>query len=324
MKPYLAAALALLALAGCSDNKSDSRSEAQRHLPLVSEITLTHSNVSELDGQVAIVVNVERMGGKTVVTIPPITSWPVENAFRGLDKFYYGAPGLEHPVIRVKDEGCDEPVINGRACGWTVNDDGCIAAGFGCFASRKTAGPAAHGATTQPLVFVLQGETDFDRNNHGARFAVHGRFDQDCSGWFSDGTATEVEPIPACQPPAEHTCSISVDPAALELLLGGWGSATVTVTETGQPVVPITLSIVPVPLPPGISIGLVPNPVSPPGTSVLTVQTTPGAGTGTTQLSIVGQGQVGTGAPFQCRTTLELEILPPPPLPVGGCYCAPP
>jgi hypothetical protein len=324
MKPFLAATLALLALAGCSSGTGDGgRSEAQRQLPLApTEVTLTHSNVSELDGQTAIRVTMELVGGNTVVTIPAITSWPVQNGFLGLDHFFYGASGLAHPVIRVKDQGCDEPVVGVEACGWKVNHAGCTASGFGCFASKKSAGPASHGATTQDLVFVLRGDVTFAANDHGAMFAVHGRFTEDCSGWFSDGTASSVQSNARCTGRCGHTCSLSVEPDALDMLRGSWGTATVTVTESGPaPAVPITLSVNPLSLPAGVTVGLAPNPVNPPGASMMTVQTTPSAPLGTTQIVITGEGQEATGEPFRCRTTLELTILPPPPPQPGACYC---
>ncbi len=324
MKRFLATALAVLALVGCNSGTGPGgRSEARLQMPLATTVTLTHSNISELDGQVAIAVTTELVGGNTVVTIPAITSWPVGNTFLGLDQFYYAESATDHPIIQVKDQGCDELVIGGMACGWTVNYDGTIADGFGSFASRKSASPASQGATTQDLVFVLLGNAELVANDHGAMFAVHGRFDHDCSGWFSDGTSPYVGSDPACYPrceQCEYSCSLSVEPAALELLAGGWGNALVTVNETGSPQVPITLSIGPMPLPPGITVGLSPNPVNPPlpGTSVLNVQTLASTPLGPTQIVITGEGQSPTGLTFQCTTTLDLNIVTRPP---GACYC---
>lgn len=324
MKPYLAAAAALLVLAGCSDGtRLEGPSEARQYLPLATDVTLTHSNVSQFDGQAAILVRTELVGGNTVVTIPAVTSWPVENAFLGIDQFFYGASRYDHPIIRVKDEGCDELVIGGQACGWTVNYDGCTADSFGCFASSKSADSASHGATTQELVFVLLGDVNFAANGRGATFAVHARFGRDCGGWFSDGTASYVGSNPNCRPLCERACSLSVDPTSLEFQRGGWGQATVTVNETGpMPWVPITLSVDPLSLPLGVSVGLIPNPVNPPGTSLMTVSTAPDAPLGTTQIVIQGQGYEPTGQPFWCRTALELTIRPPPQ--PGACYCPAP
>jgi hypothetical protein len=261
-----------------------------------------------------------------VVTIPRITSWPVQNAFLGLDHFYYGAIAINHPVIEVKDEGCDEWVVGGEACGWVVNYNGCVASGFGCFASRKSHGPASHGATTQDLVFVLLGDVDIATNDHGAQFAVHGRFSDDCSGWFSDGTATEVESQDACEPgtpqPPVRTCSLSVTPSQLEVVRGSWGGATVTVGESGEPPVPITLSVDPLSLPAGVTAGFAPNPVNPPGTSMMTVQTMATTPSGVFEITVLGGG-LAAGEPFRCSTTLELKVREPPPQ-SGACYCPTP
>jgi hypothetical protein len=174
--------------------------------------SLTHANVSEFDGKTAIPVAIASVGGDTRVTIGVAASWPVENRFLGFDHFSYNASSTDHPVIRVADEGCDEAVVSGWACGWHVNFDGSTADGFGTFASRTNSDSASHGGSTQPLVFWLRGSADITANEHGAKFALHGRFGDGpgtsagCSGWFSDGTSNGVDGDAGCAPVAYCPC----------------------------------------------------------------------------------------------------------------------
>jgi hypothetical protein len=279
---------------------------------------LTRSNVSVFDGQTAIPVDVQFVSGQTKITIG-LPTFPVTNAFLGFDHFLYGA---ENPIVRVQDEGCDEPVVDGTACGWRVNFDGCNGDGFGCFASHSSQDPAGHGDRTAPLVFFLAGEATLTPNDRGAVFALHGRF-EDCSGWFSDGIAA-VSPEPACiarppQPPL-RACSLQVEPSSLSLVQGGAASAVVTVAETGDaPFPPLTLSILPSPLPAGLALVLAPNPTTGPGDLSLSVQASSSAPAGAAAVTVRANGtDPSSGQAIQCEVQLALEVTSRPP---AQCIC---
>lgn len=284
----------------------------------VVTVELARSNALPFDGRTGIVATAERDGGMVKLTLTADPSWPVQNTFLGFDKLYTTADWRDHPVVRVVDEGCDEWVAGGQACGWQVNTGGCTADGFGCFPSLASADPGGHGARTGPLVFYLAGDPMFLANDHGARFAVHGRFDGDCSGWFSDGVSTSVEAAPACLPVAEPRCELTVAPTSLTVTRGGHATAVVSVASDvpGSPAV--TLAIEAVPPPVGLTFTLAPNPVAPPGVATLGVTAGELARAGDTSLTIVGTAiDPETGHAVRCTTHVSLDVVERPD--VCGC-----
>jgi len=73
---------------------------------------------------------------------------------------------------------------------WTTNYAGQTSGGgFGSFFSRKDLDPASHsGVAPDTLFFVLNDHVTFVGNDNGSTFAAHVRYEENCSGWVSDGT----------------------------------------------------------------------------------------------------------------------------------------
>lgn len=138
---------------------------------------LTNSNVAELQGfDVTVVVYADD-------TINVFTS--VQGGYPtplGIDQFYY------NNATTIPLTG-----VSGNNVGWTFNKATTTADGFGNFASKKNQGPAE---TSLNLLFStstdLTNPGQFVVNSRGGTFAVHVRFGNDCSGWFSDGTSNDV------------------------------------------------------------------------------------------------------------------------------------
>jgi hypothetical protein len=324
MTRHIPSLLLLVGLfSGCT-SKSSAESVRSHGFALEGplDIQITHSNVAEFDGNVDIVAHIEPAGGDTRVDIHPDPTWPVSNAFLGFDKFYYNANFTTHPIIRVIDEGCDEPVVAGKACGWTVNQGSCVADGFGCFESLASADPSGNGGVDSPLSFLIAGDANILPNAQGARFSLHARYAEvpgtgsGCSGWFSDGQNLGVpKSAPGCMATQAPSCTLTMSPVLLALEPGGSGSATISV-ETFGTSSPVELSITSPPTP-GFSFTLVPNPVMPPGTSRLLVQTSAFASAGTYSFTFGGN----TGDPdVSCQASLTVQVVEEPPSGVCGCF----
>lgn len=322
MKRLILVTAALLVGVACNQNQPQKVYRSALTPP--TSLTLTNSNTEEFNGQVSIPVEQVIVNGNTEVRIGPVASWPILNGFLGFDKFYYSASKIDHPVIAVRDEGCVEAVVDGEACGWKVNYDGSTADGFGTFASSTTAEGASHGGKSMVLVFVLQGDAPINANDHGARFALHGRFDQfngyspGCSGWFSDGRSTDIVSDSGCLYAAN--CRIVVSPSSASLFAGESTLFDVQTYVSGIHALELTLAIGPTPLPVGLSATLTPNPVQSPSESILRIATTEllAAGTYPFNVSAVGEAY---GLPVRCETRISLDISKRPPPPPSGDYC---
>lgn len=301
-------AIALSLALGCE--QQEIRPEYQ-NIEMV--FALTHSNVSEFDGKINIPIIVEDEDGFTKVTINPVPAWPVGNGFLGFDKFFYNAPRETNPIIRIQSEGCDEPVVDGRACGWSVNEGSCVGDGFGCFGSLASSDPAGHGASSSPLVFYLAGDASLLPNDHGSRVALHARFGEGplnqigCSGWFSDGTSSGLGSEPGCEPIIDRDCVLNVVPSRIVVERGGVGAVTVETSMTGEePFPPLRLRTSETPI--GTSFSLQPNPVVPPGSSVLTIQTSESTPEGTSLIIVEGQAEGENGLSIFCEAQFTLEV----------------
>lgn len=301
------AVLLLMALAAtaCSDRSAALRTA---RYAVTSPIVLSGSNVTELNGSGAS-LTVEVVDGNTRVTIVADPSWPIQNAFRGFQDFFYNAPSSTYPIIHVQDGACDADVIAGWACDWHVNFDGTNADSFGTFASESN---QTQGATAgaSGVTFTIQGTPDFLVNDHGARFAVHAQFDGGCSGWLSDGTAGTMASNASCVPVQQPSCSITVEPAALIIARGSTRSIEVMTSATGVST-PLTIGILPSPPPPGLGFVIVPNPVTPGESALLTISVDPTAPVDSYVLTLTG---AGGGASCSAQLALTVEER-------SGCSC---
>lgn len=74
---------------------------------------------------------------------------------------------------------------------WSTNFGGATAGGgFGDFLSLKSLSGGTTAGITSPLFFVLENTATpvtYTANSKGATFAVHVRYENECSGWVSDG-----------------------------------------------------------------------------------------------------------------------------------------
>lgn len=308
-------AVALPLLFGCVP---ESGSVSQR---VSMAFSATHSNVSEFDGKVNIPVSVTTEDGATRVEIGYVSSWPISNEFLGFDKFYYNASEATNPIVRIQDEGCDEAVVNGEACGWRVNRGSCVGDGFGCFGSLASMEPAGLGGRSGPLAFYLAGDANLLPNDHGSRVALHARFGDDCSGWFSDGISSGLGSDPSCESSAEpRICVLTVAPSPLNILRGEFGTAVISVSVSGpEPKPGVSLSTSAAPF--GTSLSLQPSLVVPPvKSSILTVQTSENTPLGASLLNIKATGRDEYGDRFSCETPFSLNVFEVPPEP-GVCGC---
>lgn len=152
-------------------------------------IELTNTNVVELTG-IDIRVTVDNTGSDTILSYELISS-PLSNTALGLDHFFYD----------------NSTVVDPCPAGFTCNTGGTNANGFGDFASHATSDPGGtHGLTGDPVILTLDGlVTDFDQTAGGGEFATHIRFagipvGTSCSGWVSDGTASDSNSDAGCVP----------------------------------------------------------------------------------------------------------------------------
>jgi hypothetical protein len=150
-------------------------------------VELTNTNVVELTG-IDIRVTVDNTGANTILSYELISS-PVSNTALGLDHFFYD----------------NSTVVDPCPAGFTCNSGGTNANGFGSFASQATSDPGGtHGLTGDPVILTLDGlVTDFDQTAGGGEFATHIRFagipvGTSCSGWVSDGTASDSNSAAGC------------------------------------------------------------------------------------------------------------------------------
>lgn len=110
-------------------------------------------------------------------------------AFKGLDTVYYNSETLVEKVYLGSIDAAND--ITGD---WILND--CCstgAGGFGSFASYRSADGGAKYGDSAPVIFLLAGPATFSPNDNGSTFLAHVRYDNDCSGWVSDGKTSEKD-----------------------------------------------------------------------------------------------------------------------------------
>jgi hypothetical protein len=108
----------------------------------------------------------------------------------GIDTVFYNCDGCSG-VFEVWENGIDTG--SDVTSDWKLNfGGGNSGGGFGTFSSLKNLDSGGtSGIDPDMLYFVFNGAVDFITNNNDAMFAVHVRYEQDCSGWVSDGNTTE-------------------------------------------------------------------------------------------------------------------------------------
>lgn len=169
-----------------------------------SAVVLDTWNVAELNSsQDSINLTIGEYNGNTTLTL----NW---NEFDttdstpsaiGIDQFLFNCDSFT--TVNNKDY-CTTPVaaiwggsIGGTDLtdGWNINYDGTNATGFGDFNSHrnnaKSISYSTWGVNGNSLIFVLDGMASFTSNSNGATFAVHVRYDNECSGWASDADSAK-------------------------------------------------------------------------------------------------------------------------------------
>lgn len=108
--------------------------------------------------------------------------------------------------------------IGGDTRSWSGNYGGVTAGGgFGTFASRANSDSGGTDGITNTLFLELLGDVAFTPNDLGSMFAVHVRYNNECSGWVSDGPGGDNVSDGNC---GQTTVS---EPSPLWLLLLGGG-----------------------------------------------------------------------------------------------------
>ena len=94
---------------------------------------------------------------------------------------------------------------------WTTNFGGTEGGGgFGAFASRKSLSGGGTDGISNFLTFLLKGDVlPFSMNSNDATMDVHVRYEEDCSGWVSDGTSSSS---------SSGSCGAVPEPAPLVLI----------------------------------------------------------------------------------------------------------
>jgi hypothetical protein len=136
----------------------------------------------------------------------------------GIDQVYYNCEGCgftSRPGDDAGTPGGVKAVWEGAIGGddvtskWQTNKGGETAGGgFGDFNSRKNQNGGTRAGVDDWLIFVLNGMVDF---TGPPTFAAHVRYEEDCSGWVSDGATKESE---------SGSCGASIPEPATAWLIG--------------------------------------------------------------------------------------------------------
>jgi PEP-CTERM motif len=182
-------------------------------------VNLDSWNVAELNASGDFVeLNYSSDGATTTVTLQWMAGASNQLTALGIDKFYYNCELCSFTSNPNDDESGKTGGIISVAEGvtdvtgdWSTHGGGLAGDGFGDFNSRGNADSASTGGITEQLIFVLTGDLSFLFNDHDARFAVHVRYGNDCSGWASDGE-------PSGEPGSNPSCAAVPEPSSVALL----------------------------------------------------------------------------------------------------------
>ena len=147
----------------------------------------SNTNVTGVTINIEVIVN-NLSFANTEITVNFLSD-NISNTALGIDKFAYMSAGSVFPGAGLPGgfatDGCSGP----RA-------PPCQMDGFGPF-DMEMSDPAG---TLLNFSFFLNGkETNFADNGNGAEFALHIRYDGDCSGFVSDGTNNGPTPDAGCK-----------------------------------------------------------------------------------------------------------------------------
>jgi len=136
----------------------------------------------------------------------------------GIDKVYYNCKDCSFTNKKDDDAtsyGGVKAVWEGAIGGddvtadWDTNKgDVSAGGGFGEFNSRKNQNGGIRAGIDDWLIFVLNGTVEF---TGPPTFAAHVRYEEDCSGWVSDGTTKEED---------SGSCGVSIPAPATAWLIG--------------------------------------------------------------------------------------------------------
>lgn len=166
-------------------------------------VPLTNWNVTELNlsgDYVDVIIGTNGAGNRTTLSIQWISDDPTSPTGIGIDKFgFNGNFGI---------------VQGGCAVGWICGGTNQQMDGFGSFAKYER-DPGGTTGISSPAIFTLAGLATFTANDHGAKFAAHVRYTDNCSGFVSDGTTTSTG--------SNSNCGSTKVPEPSSLLLLGSG-----------------------------------------------------------------------------------------------------
>jgi hypothetical protein len=165
--------------------------------------TLSNTNTTELSGDY---INVTTNGSTISVQWCAVAGCTTGLTAIGIDQFLYDISTTNGQTVPSITS------VSGNTDTWSFNFDGTEGDGFGEFDSHRSSGPSENGGISSPLVFTLDGSTA-----NLAQFAVHVRYGNDCSGWFSNRTTTSVG--------SNSNCGTTQVPEPASLLLLGSGLA---------------------------------------------------------------------------------------------------
>ena len=161
------------------------------HLPAYA-ISLSNFSGNFVAGtdHVDVTVGTDGSGNNTTLTVQWVAGTSGLTPI-GVDKFFYDTTGeLRADGLSPTCPGAIGCVTGVNLGSWDTHKGGTSAGGgFGNFSSRQNADSASANGISSALVFTLNGIPTFVDGGAATDFAVHVRYGDGCSGWFSGRTA---------------------------------------------------------------------------------------------------------------------------------------
>jgi hypothetical protein len=130
-------------------------------------------------------------GGRTTLTLQWIGGADDTAGAQGIDKLFVNNRDSSLEVVAVYVNTIS--AVSNVTGAWLPTNGGTNAGGgFGSFVGKVTEPSGDGGISPDSLIFVLNGfysEASFIANSAGASFAVHARYENNCSGWAADDGA---------------------------------------------------------------------------------------------------------------------------------------
>lgn len=157
-------------------------------------VQLTTANVQQLQG-IVVTVTIDNTGSNTVLSFQ-LTNNPLTNSALGIDMVGWNSGG--NTTANISTASTNFGGNNTATSNSSMSQ-------FGKF-DIQGQDPAGTGGVSSAITFTLNGlVTNFPSNSNGYDFAVHLRFDNNCSGFIggpSSGQAITADDDPNCQPTA--------------------------------------------------------------------------------------------------------------------------